>query len=163
MHEERCTPSGWQALSPRRDWSPTVARELPSVPLRAMTTVLVVDDEPQILALVRITLEDEQVRIIEAADGETALIVAQREEPELILLDVRMPKLDGFEVCWRLRQDPRFGQTKIVMLTASGQERDRARGRAAGADDYLTKPFSPLALLSLVQTLLPQEPLWPEP
>jgi DNA-binding response OmpR family regulator len=128
-----------------------------------MTTVLVVDDEPQILALVRITLEDEQVRIIEAADGETALIVAQREEPELILLDVRMPKLDGFEVCWRLRQDPRFGQTKIVMLTASGQERDRARGRAAGADDYLTKPFSPLALLSLVQTLLPQEPLWPEP
>jgi DNA-binding response OmpR family regulator len=127
-----------------------------------MPTVLVVDDEPQILALVRVTLEDERVRIIEAADGETALAVAQREHPALILLDVRMPRLDGFEVCRRLRQDPHFGQTKIVMLTASGQERDRARGRTVGADDYLTKPFSPLALLSLVQTLLPQEPLWPE-
>lgn len=127
-----------------------------------MTTVLVVDDEPQIVSLVRVTLEDEQVRIVEAADGEGALAVAQRELPELILLDIRMPKLDGFEVCRRLRQDSRFGRTKIVMLTASGQERDRARGRAAGADEYLTKPFSPLSLLSLVQTLLPQEPLWPE-
>jgi two-component system phosphate regulon response regulator PhoB len=127
-----------------------------------MTTVLVVDDAPQILSLVRVTLEDERVRIVEAADGEAALAVAQREQPELILLDIRMPRLDGFEVCRRLRQDPRFGQTKIVMLTASGQERDRARGRAAGADEYLTKPFSPLSLLSLVQTLLPQEPQWPE-
>ena len=127
-----------------------------------MATILVVDDEPQIIALVRATLEDEQVRIVEAADGEAALAMAQREFPELILLDVRMPRLDGFEVCRRLRQDPRFGRTKIVMVTASGQERERARGRAAGADDYLTKPFSPLALLSLVQALLPQEPLWPE-
>ncbi len=127
-----------------------------------MTTVLIVDDEPHIVALVRVTLEDEQVRIIEAADGETALSLAQRELPRLILLDVRMPGLDGFELCRRLRQDPGFKQTKIVMLTASGQERDRARGRAAGADEYLTKPFSPLALLSLVQTLLPQVPLWPE-
>ena len=127
-----------------------------------MTTVLIVDDEPQIVALVRVTLEDEQVRIIEAADGETALGLAQRELPRLILLDVRMPRLDGFKLCRRLRQDPRFDQTKIVMLTASGQERDRARGRAAGADDYLTKPFSPLALLSLVQNLLPQVSLWPE-
>lgn len=127
-----------------------------------MATVLVVDDEPQILSLVRVTLEDERVRIVEAADGEAALAVAQREQPELILLDIRMPRLDGFEVCRRLRQDPRFGQTKIVMLTASGQERDRVRGRAAGADEYLTKPFSPLSLLSLVQTLLPQEPQWPE-
>jgi two-component system alkaline phosphatase synthesis response regulator PhoP len=127
-----------------------------------MPTVLIVDDEPQILALVRVTLEDERVRIVEAADGETALTVAQQEHPVLILLDVRMPRLDGFEVCRQLRQDPHFNQTKIVMLTASGQEQDLARGRAAGADDYLTKPFSPLSLLSLVQTLLPQEPLWPE-
>lgn len=127
-----------------------------------MATILVVDDEPQIVALVRATLEDEQVQIVEAADGEAALAVAQRELPELILLDVRMPRLDGFEVCRRLRQHPRFARTKIVMLTASGQERDRAQGRAAGADEYLTKPFSPLALLSLVQALLPQEPLWPE-
>lgn len=127
-----------------------------------MTTVLIVDDEPQILALVRATLEDESVRIVEAADGESALAVARREQPELILLDVRMPGLDGFEVCRRLRQDSRFGNTKIVMLTASGQDRDRAQGRSAGADEYLTKPFSPLVLLSLVQALLPERPLWPE-
>jgi len=127
-----------------------------------MTTVLIVDDEPQVLALVRVTLEDEQIRIVEAADGETALSLAQREQPRLILLDVRMPGMDGFELCRRLRQDPRFDQTKIVMLTASGQERDRVRGRAAGADEYLTKPFSPMSLLSLVQSLLPQVSLWPE-
>jgi len=127
-----------------------------------MATILVVDDEPQIVALVRATLEDEAVRIVEADDGEVALAVARQESPELILLDVRMPRLDGFEVCRQLREDSRFDRTKIVMLTASGQERDRARGQAAGADEYLTKPFSPLALLSLVQALLPQEPLWPE-
>lgn len=127
-----------------------------------MITVMVVDDEPQILTLVRVTLEDERLRIVEAADGEEAIAVAEREVPELILLDVRMPRLDGFEVCRRLRQDARFHRTKIVMLTASGQERDRSRGLAAGADDYLTKPFSPLALLSLVQTLLLREPEWPE-
>jgi two-component system phosphate regulon response regulator PhoB len=127
-----------------------------------MATVMIVDDEPHIITLVRVTLEDERLRIVEANDGEEAIALAERELPDLILLDIRMPRLDGFEVCRRLRQEPRFHRTKIVMLTASGQERDRSRGLAAGADDYLTKPFSPLALLSLVQTLLPSEPEWPE-
>jgi len=78
-----------------------------------------------------------------------------------VLLDVQMPRLDGFEVCHRLRREPGLERTRIVMLTAAAQEADRARAAAAGADDYLTKPFSPLKLLSLVRALLPGVELWP--
>jgi two-component system, OmpR family, phosphate regulon response regulator PhoB len=127
-----------------------------------MTTILVVDDEPPILELVRYTLEDEQIRVLEAADGVQALEVAQAARPDLILLDVQMPRLDGLEVCRRLRADTALGGTRIVMLTAAGQDADRARGLAAGADEYLTKPFSPLALFTLVRSLLPEATLWPQ-
>lgn len=127
-----------------------------------MATVLIVDDEPPIVELVRFTLEDEQVRVVEAEDGLEALDVALAEQPDLIFLDVQIPHLNGFEVCRRLRLEPRLEKTKIVMLTAAGQAQDLARGRAAGADLYLTKPFSPLRLLMLVQSLLPEPPLWPE-
>jgi DNA-binding response OmpR family regulator len=126
-----------------------------------MPTILVVDDEPPILELVRYTLEDEQIRVLEAADGVQALEVAHAARPDLILLDVQMPRLDGLEVCRRLRADPTLGGTRIVMLTAAGQDADRARGLAAGADEYLTKPFSPLALFTLVRSLLPEATLWP--
>ena len=127
-----------------------------------MPTILVVDDEPPILELVRYTLEDEQIRVLEAADGVQALEVAHAARPDLILLDVQMPRLDGLEVCRRLRADTALGGTRIVMLTAAGQDADRARGLAAGADDYLTKPFSPLALFTLVRFLLPEATLWPQ-
>ena len=127
-----------------------------------MPTILVVDDEPPILELVRYTLEDEQIRVLEAADGVQALQVAHAARPDLILLDVQMPRLDGLEVCRRLRADTALGGTRIVMLTAAGQDADRARGLAAGADDYLTKPFSPLALFTLVRSLLPEATLWPQ-
>ena len=126
-----------------------------------MATVLIVDDEQPIVDLVRFTLEDEQVRVVEAQDGVQALEVAKAELPDLIFLDVQMPRLSGFEVCLRLRQEPGLERTKIVMLTAAAQETDRRRGKAAGADEYLTKPFSPLKLLSLVQALLPGVLLWP--
>lgn len=126
-----------------------------------MATVLIVDDEQPVVDLVRFTLEDDQVRVVEAADGIQALDVARAEIPDLIFLDVQMPRLNGFEVCRRLRQEPGLERTKIVMLTAASQEADRAQGQAAGADEYLTKPFSPLKLLSLVQTLLPGVVLWP--
>lgn len=126
-----------------------------------MATVLIVDDEQPIVDLVRFTLEDEQVRVVEAQDGVQALEVAKAELPDLIFLDVQMPRLSGFEVCLRLRQEPGLERTKIVMLTAAAQETDRQRGKAAGADEYLTKPFSPLKLLSLVQALLPGVLLWP--
>lgn len=126
-----------------------------------MATVLIVDDEQPIVDLVRFTLEDEQVRVVEAQDGVQALEVAKAELPDLIFLDVQMPRLSGFEVCRRLREEPGLERTKIVMLTAAAQETDRQRGKAAGADEYLTKPFSPLKLLSLVQALLPGVLLWP--
>ncbi len=127
----------------------------------AVATVLIVDDEQPIVDLVRFTLEDEQVQVVEARDGVQALEAARTHLPDLIFLDVRMPRLGGFEVCRRLRQEPGLGKSKIVMLTAASQEADRAQGQAAGADEYLTKPFSPLKLLTLVQALLPGVPLWP--
>jgi DNA-binding response OmpR family regulator len=127
-----------------------------------MPTILVVDDEPPILELVRFTLEDERIRVLEAADGLQALETALAVRPDLILLDVQMPRLDGLEVCRRLRADASLAGTRIVMLTAAGQDADRARGLAAGADEYLTKPFSPLALFTLVRSLLPEATLWPQ-
>ena len=127
-----------------------------------MPTILVVDDEPPILELVRFTLEDEQIRVLEASDGAQALETALAARPDLILLDVQMPRLDGLEVCRRLRADASLAGTRIVMLTAAGQDADRALGLAAGADEYLTKPFSPLALFTLVRSLLPEATLWPQ-
>jgi len=126
-----------------------------------IATVLVVDDEQPIVDLVRFTLEDEQVQVVEAADGVQALEVARAHRPDLVFLDVQMPRLDGLEVCRLLRREPGLEHTRIVMLTAASQEADRARGLEAGADEYLTKPFSPLKLLLLVQALLPGVTLWP--
>ncbi|MBI5627319.1 MAG: response regulator [Candidatus Rokubacteria bacterium] len=127
-----------------------------------MTTILVADDEPPILELIRFTLEDDEVRVVEARDGLEALRLAQAVRPELCFLDVQMPDLDGLAVCRLLRQDPGLAGTRIVMLTAASQEADRVRGLAAGADGYLTKPFSPLALFSLVRSLLPEAVSWPD-
>jgi len=121
---------------------------------------LVVDDEPSIVELVRFTLEDGDVRVVEASDGVEALTLARRIKPDLILLDVQMPRLDGLEVCRQLRREPAFARAPIVLLTAAGQEADRARGLDAGADEYLTKPFSPLALLALVEALVPETRSW---
>ncbi len=125
-----------------------------------MITVLIADDEPHIVSLVRATLEDEQVRIVEASDGLRAVELAEAERPDILLLDVHMPGLDGFDVCRRLREDQRLARAKIIMLTAAAQAGDQARGFAAGADHYLTKPFSPVRLLSLVQTLAPGSIAW---
>jgi DNA-binding response OmpR family regulator len=126
-----------------------------------MTTILIADDEVPIVELVRFTLEDEHVQVIGAFDGVTALEMAYAIRPDLALLDIQMPGLSGLEVCRRLRRAHECAHTRIVMLTAAGQEEDRARGLAAGADEYLTKPFSPLALLNLVRSLVPEVPLWP--
>ena len=127
-----------------------------------MTTILVADYEPAIVELVRFTLEDVDVRVIEAADGLAALGLARAARPDLALLDVQMPRLSGLEVCRRLRQAPECAHTRIVMLTAAAQAEDRARGLAAGADEYLAKPFSPLALLTMVRSLVPEAPVWPQ-
>ena len=127
-----------------------------------MLTILITDDEPHVVELVRVTLEDERVRVIEASDGATALALADELEPELIFLDVNLPDLSGIEVCRRLRRQPRLAGSSIVMLTAAAQQEDISRGLAAGATQYLTKPFSPVRLLSLVEELLPGVAWLPE-
>ena len=120
--------------------------------------ILIADDEQPLRLLVRATLEDEsgeeRYEIIEAADGNKALEMARRERPELILLDIAMPGLTGLEVCKMLKGDPATSDLMIVMLTAKGQQSDRERGLAAGADDYFAKPFSPLELLQLVDRVM---------
>jgi len=125
-----------------------------------MTTILIADDEEPIVELIRFTLEDPEVRVVEAHDGASALAIARDTRPDLVLLDVRMPKVDGLEVCRRLRGMPECSRTRIVLLTAAGQAQDRALGLAAGADEYLTKPFSPLALMALVKSLVPEASAW---
>jgi two-component system alkaline phosphatase synthesis response regulator PhoP len=125
-----------------------------------MITILVADDEEPIVELIRITLEDPGLRIVEAYDGVAALAFARDTGPDLALLDVRMPKLDGLEVCRQVRAMPECAHTRVVLLTAAGQAEDRALGLAAGAHEYLTKPFSPLALIALVKSLLPEATAW---
>jgi DNA-binding response OmpR family regulator len=127
-----------------------------------MVTVLIADDEPHVVELVRITLEDDRVRVLEALDGASALELAVALEPELIFLDVQLPDVSGLEVCRQLRRESRLLGARIVMLTAAAQQADIARGLAAGADHYLTKPFSPVRLLSLVEGLLPRVAWLPE-
>jgi DNA-binding response OmpR family regulator len=127
-----------------------------------MLTILIADDEPHVVELVRVTLEDDRVRVVEARDGRTALALAAELDPELIFLDVHLPDLSGLAVCRRLRKHTRSAGAHIVMLTAAAQQDDIARGLAAGATHYLTKPFSPVRLLSLVEGLLPRVAWLPE-
>jgi len=126
-----------------------------------MLTVLIADDEDSVVELVRVTLEDERVRVVAAGDGVAALALADQVEPGLIFLDVNMRGHDGVEVCRRLRADARFAATPIVMLTAATQPEDVRRGLEAGASEYLTKPFSPVRLLTLVDALTPEAAPWP--
>jgi two-component system, OmpR family, response regulator len=116
--------------------------------------VLIVDDDPLIRDLVRAVLEDASYDLDEAASGEEALRVASRRPPDVVLLDVMMPGLDGFEVAERMKKDDHLRDTVVVMLTAKNAPEDRARGLAAGADVYFTKPFSPLELLTTISGAL---------
>jgi DNA-binding response OmpR family regulator len=116
--------------------------------------VLVADDDPDILALVRFRLERDGYEVLSAPDGETALDLAMARTPDLAVLDVMMPRLDGYEVTRRLREHGPTTTIPIILLTARVQEPDLERGFAAGADDYVTKPFSPQALGERVQAAL---------
>jgi two-component system, OmpR family, KDP operon response regulator KdpE len=113
--------------------------------------ILIVDDDPLIIRLVRINLERASYRTQTATDGEAALETAAAELPDLVILDLTLPKLDGYEVCRRLRE---FTMAPVVMLTARGEQVDKLRGFEMGADDYLTKPFAPPELLARVQAVL---------
>lgn len=116
--------------------------------------VLIVDDDPFIRKLILTTLEGvSSFDLHEAGDGEEAVQVACREGPRLVFLDIDMPRMDGIEACRQMRSQPSMRGSKIVMLTASADDSARTRAEAAGADRFLTKPFSPLALLRLVDEL----------
>ena len=117
--------------------------------------VLLADDEEDILVLVSATLGgDDRYNLILARDGEEALRRAREDKPDLIFLDVMMPKMDGFEVCRILKSESATKHVKVVMLTAMAQELDKQKAEQAGADFYFTKPFSPTALLNKVEELL---------
>jgi two-component system, OmpR family, alkaline phosphatase synthesis response regulator PhoP len=116
--------------------------------------VLVIDDEAPIRLLCRVNLEAEGMRVLEAADGSTGLELALEHRPDVVLLDVMMPELDGWLVAERLLDDERTREIPIIFLTARAEFRDRARGLDIGGVDYVTKPFNPLDLAPLVQALL---------
>ena len=120
-------------------------------------SLLIVDDEPHIRMLLEQSLEDledEGVDLLIASNGEEALKVIQNEKPRLVFLDVMMPRMNGMEVCNRVKNELRLNEVYIVLLTAKGQEVDRQRGHQVGADKYMTKPFDPDALLNLARTIL---------
>lgn len=119
-----------------------------------MTRVLVIDDEAPIRLLCRVNLEAEGMRVLEAADGPSGLETARRERPDVILLDVMMPGLDGWRVAEYLLEDERTRSIPIVFLTARAEFRDRARGLDVGGVDYITKPFNPVELARIVRELL---------
>lgn len=123
-----------------------------------LPTVLVVDDEPDVLLLCRVNLEFEGYRVIEATDGEDALERVAEEAPDVIVLDVMLPKLDGWQVLETLKADPGTRDVPVVMLTAKVQDQDQLRGWSAGAAEYVTKPFSPLSLSRIVQDVLATDP-----
>ncbi len=113
--------------------------------------ILVVDDEPKVVRLARDYLEKHGFRVVSAADGQSALAVARRDKPDLIILDLMLPGMDGREVCKVLRRN---SDVPIIMLTALSEEIDQVTGLELGADDYITKPFSPRALVARVRALL---------
>jgi two-component system alkaline phosphatase synthesis response regulator PhoP len=119
-----------------------------------MTKVLVIDDEAPIRLLCRVNLEAEGMSVIEASDGPSGLDQAREESPDVILLDVMMPGLDGWKVAEQLLEDERTHGIPIIFLTARAEFRDRAKGLDIGGVDYVTKPFNPLDLAPLVRNLL---------
>jgi DNA-binding response OmpR family regulator len=113
--------------------------------------ILAVDDEPLYLRLLKVNLEPEGYEVITASDGEAALELVASKQPDLVILDVMMPKLDGITTCERIRQ---FSTVPIIILTARGEEQDRVRGLNVGADDYVVKPFSVTELVARVRAVL---------
>jgi len=123
-------------------------------PIMAKGTILVIDDERDLIDLVRYNLEKEGFEVIAATDGQSGLEVASKHAPDLVVLDLMMPGFDGLQVCQRLRADPRTARMPVIMLTAKATEADRIVGLELGADDYITKPFSPREVVARVKAVL---------
>jgi DNA-binding response OmpR family regulator len=117
-------------------------------------SVLIADDEPNIVISLEFLLEQAGYRIRVAHDGQEALEAIQRQPPDLVLLDVMMPQLSGYDLCQKIRENPAWQHMRIVMLTAKGREVEVSKGLALGADAYITKPFSTQELLAQVRDLL---------
>ena len=116
--------------------------------------VLIADDEPNLVVPLEFLMRREGHRVTVARDGAEALAAIRRDPPDLVLLDVMMPGRSGMEVCQAVREDPALAGVRILMLTAKGREADQAKGRALGADGYITKPFSTRELAEAVRALL---------
>lgn len=129
----------------------------------ANTTILLIEDETNIVELIKYNLEREDFRVIAVQKGRAGLETAQREKPDLILLDLMLPELGGFEICKILKQDPKTRPLPIIILTAKGTESDKVLGLELGADDYLTKPFSPRELLARIRAVLRRSREKPSP
>ncbi len=114
-------------------------------------TILIVDDDPRLLEMIRMILENRRYQVIEATNGEEAITMTKVMEPDLILLDVMMPLMDGFTACKRIRD---FSPCPIIMLTAKGEEYDQVAGLENGADDYIIKPFTPMVLAARIEAVL---------
>jgi CheY-like chemotaxis protein len=122
--------------------------------LQLLRTVLIADDEPSMRLLVHATIESDDYTVVEAEDGTEAWSLIQKHRPSLVLLDVQMPGRSGIEVLRSIKSDPDLQATKVILLTSKAQESDIEAGLIAGADFYLTKPFSPLDLLTRVEEAL---------
>jgi DNA-binding response OmpR family regulator len=118
------------------------------------TRILIADDEPNILISLEYLMKREGYEVLLARDGQEALDTLRRERPRLVLLDVMMPRMSGFEVCQAMRADDALRDTLVLMLTAKGRDTDIAKGMGVGADGYMTKPFSTQELVSKVRTML---------
>ena len=119
--------------------------------MKQKTSILLVDDDPQLVRLVRVNLESVGYRVLVAMDAHAALELVDMETPDMIILDIMMPQIDGYELCQRIRE---FSATPIIMLTAKVEDTDKVRGLKLGADDYLTKPFNVQELLARIEAVL---------
>ena len=116
--------------------------------------VLVVDDEPNILRTLTFVLKKEGYDVSSATNGEEAMAEVRSSKPDLIFLDIMMPKKNGYEVCQEIKDDPNLSDIHIIMLTAKGQDADREKGLSVGAEEFMTKPFSPIQVIGRVRELL---------
>lgn len=120
----------------------------------AKKKILIVEDERQLVEMVKMRLEASGYEVIAAYDGQEGLDLARRQRPDLIILDLMLPKMDGYKVCGLLKKDSRYVKIPILMFTARAQEEDVKLGKEMGADAYITKPFEPQVLLSKIQELV---------
>ena len=121
-------------------------------------SILIADDDRNIALALRFLMERDGYQVRVADDGDAALAAVERHRPDVVMLDVMMPRRGGMEVCAAIRANPAFAATRIIMLTARGMERERRRGLRAGADDYIAKPFSTREVLERVRLLLARPP-----